>query len=192
MRLSLLKPAELDPQQKAVYNSIREVTDAVFSDFKFMKENGELIGPFNAMLHFPHFGAAAWAMNKTMYDHTKLPKLVLQLCVLVTGAHMKARYQIFGHEQLAADAGVPLRKIATLAAGQRPADLSPEESVAFDVAYALNQGGPIAESTYRAGEATFGREGMAEIIFLIGTFHLIAIILNGYDVSVPGREEGLG
>jgi 4-carboxymuconolactone decarboxylase len=107
--------------------------------------------------------------------------------VLVTGSHMKARYQIFGHEQLAADAGVPLQKIARLAAGQRPADLTPEESVA----YALNQSGPIAESTYRAGEAVFGREGMAEIIYLVGTFQLIAIILNGYDVSVPGREEGL-
>jgi hypothetical protein len=22
------------------------------------------------MLHFPKFGAAAWAMNKTMYDYT--------------------------------------------------------------------------------------------------------------------------
>jgi hypothetical protein len=162
-----------------------------FTNFKFMKANGELIGPFNAMQHFPKFGAAAWAMNKTMYGHTKLPKSVLQICVQVTGSHMKARYQIFGHEQLAADAGVPLQKIATLAAGQRTADLTPEESVAFDVAYALNQSGPIAESTYRAGEAAFGRECMAEIIYLVGTFHLIAIILNGYDVSVPDREEGL-
>ena len=105
---------------------------------------------------------------------------------------MKARYQIFGHEQLAADAGVSLQKIATLAAGQRLADLTAEKSVAFDAAYALNQSGPIAESTYRAGEAMFGWEGMAEIIYLVGTFHLIAIMLNGYDVSVPGRGEGLG
>jgi hypothetical protein len=24
------------------------------------------------------------------------------------------------------------------------------------------------------------------------SFHLIRIILNGYDVSVPGREDGVG
>lgn len=64
---------------------------------------------------------------------------------------------------------------------------SSDEAVACDVAYALNQGDPIPETTYRMGEATFGREGMAEV----GTFHLVAVILNGYDVSVPGREEGL-
>jgi len=112
MRLPLLKPSELDEEQKAVYDSIREFTDVAFENFKFMKDDGEVIGPFNAMLHFPGFGAEAWAMNKTMYDHTKLPKSVFQVCVLVTGSHMKARYQVFGHEQLAADAGVPLRKIA--------------------------------------------------------------------------------
>jgi alkylhydroperoxidase family enzyme len=191
MRIPLLKPSELNVAQKAVYDSIREVADVAFTNFKFMKADGALIGPFNAMVQFPQFGGAAWAMNKTMYDNTKLPQSVLQVCVLVTGSRMKGRYQIFGHEQLAADAGVSPRKIATLAAGQRPADLTQEESVAFDVAYALNQGGPIAESTYRAGEAVFGREGMAEIIYLVGTFHLVAVILNGFDVSVPGREEGL-
>ena len=127
-----------------------------------------------------------------MRDRTRLPKSLLQICVLVTGSHMQARYQIFGHEQLLADAGVPLQKIAPLAAGQRPADLTADESVAFDVGYALNQCGPIAESTYRAGEALFGREGMAEIIYLVGILHRIAIILNGYDVSVPGHEENLG
>lgn len=191
MRLPLLKPEELNAQQKAVYDSIREVTDAAFTNFQFMKKDGELVGPFNPMLHFPEFGGAAWAMNKTMYEHAKLPPSILQICVLVTASYTKGRYQMFGHEHLAADAGVPLHKIATLAAGQRPADLTPEESVAFDVAYALNQHAPIPESVYRLGENTFGREGMAEIIYLVGTFYLIAIILNGYDVSVPGREEGL-
>lgn len=191
MRLPLLKPSDLDAEQTALYPSIRSVTEIAFKNFKFVKDDGALIGPFNAMINFPKFGAAAWAMNKTMYDRTTLANTILQICVLVTGSHLKARYQLFGHESLAADSGVPLKKIATLAAGQRPADLTSDEAVAFDVAYALNQGGPIPETTYRMGEATFGREGMAEIIFLVGTFHLVAVILNGYDVSVPGREEGL-
>jgi hypothetical protein len=31
---------------------------------------------------------------------------------------------------------------------------------------------------------------MAEIIYLVGCLHLVGVILNGYDVSVPGREDG--
>jgi hypothetical protein len=49
MRLPLLKPSELDEEQKAVYDSIREFTDVAFENFKFMKDDGEVIGPFNAM-----------------------------------------------------------------------------------------------------------------------------------------------
>jgi hypothetical protein len=53
MRLPLLKPSDLDQEQKAVYDGIHEVTDAAFTNFKFMKDNGELIGPFNACCTFP-------------------------------------------------------------------------------------------------------------------------------------------
>jgi|HubBroStandDraft_4_1064222.scaffolds.fasta_scaffold01855_5 hypothetical protein len=31
------------------------------------------------------------------------------------------------------------------------------------------------------------RAGVAEIIYLVACFHMIGIILNGYDVSVPGE-----
>jgi hypothetical protein len=33
------------------------------------------------------------------------------------------------------------------------------------------------------------QQGMAEIIYLVGCLHLVGVILNGYDVSVPGRED---
>jgi hypothetical protein len=45
--------------------------------------------------------------------------------------------------------------------------------------------------TYQAGIDAFGEQGVAEIIYLVGCFHLIGIILNGYDVSAPGREDGI-
>jgi len=77
-------------------------------------------------------------MNKTMYEHTSLPKSVLQVAVLVTGTRLGARYQIYGHEHLAENAGVSNAKIATIVAGERPTDLSRDEAVAYDVAAALN------------------------------------------------------
>jgi hypothetical protein len=32
---------------------------------------------------------------------------------------------------------------------------------------------------------------MAEIIYLVGPFHLIAVILNGYDVAVPAMTMSM-
>jgi 4-carboxymuconolactone decarboxylase len=191
MRLPLVPPSSLSSEQKGLYDDIMGVVNENFGSFVTAREDGALIGPFNPMLHFPAFGRAAWAMNKTMYEHTRLPKSVLQIAVLVTGTRLGARYQIYGHEHLAESAGVPAAKIATIVAGERPTDLSREEAVAYDVAAALNRGGPLAETIYHAGVDAFGKQGMAEIIYLVGCFHLVGIILNGYDVPVPGSEDAL-
>jgi hypothetical protein len=86
--------------------------------------------------------------------------------------------------------GVTTAKIATIAAGERPTDLTRDEAVAYDVAAALNRSGPLPETIYEAGIDAFRKQGMAEIIYLVGCFHLVGVILNGYDVSVPGREDG--
>jgi hypothetical protein len=37
----------------------------------------------------------------------------------------------------------------------------------------------------------FGEERTAELIYLVGGYCLVSLLLNAYDVSVPGREEGL-
>jgi hypothetical protein len=55
-------------------------------------------------------------------------------------------------------AGVPIAKIATIVAGERPTDLS--QAVAYDVAAALNRGGPLPETIYQAGVDAFGKQGM--------------------------------
>jgi 4-carboxymuconolactone decarboxylase len=117
VRLPLLPPSSLSSEQKDLYDDILGVVNENFGSFITEREDGALIGPFNPMLHFPAFGRAAWAMNKTMYEHTTLPKSVLQIAVLVTGTRLQARYQIDGHEHLAESAGVSTAKIATIVAG---------------------------------------------------------------------------
>ena len=55
----------------------------------------------------------------------------------------------------------------------------------------LTRGGQLPEATYRAALAAFGEHGLAELVYLIGSYCTISVLLNAYDVSVPGREEGL-
>ena len=87
MRLHLLPPSSLSREQKELYDDIMGVVNENFGSFVTAREDGALIGPFNAMVHFPEFGRAAWAMNKAMYEHTTLPKSVLQVAMLVKPCH---------------------------------------------------------------------------------------------------------
>jgi 4-carboxymuconolactone decarboxylase len=191
MRLPLLPPSTLSPEQRELYDDVMGVIRKNFGELVTSRKDGALIGPWNAWLHFPQFGKPAWALNKAMYEHSTLPADIHQIVILVTAAKFGARYEIFGHEYFARRAGLAEDKIATIAAGERPSDLSHDEHVAYDMAAALNRGAPLPETTYQAALAAFGQHGLAEIVSLVGCFSVVGVTLNAFDASVPGREEHL-
>jgi hypothetical protein len=80
-------------------------------------------------------------------------------------------------------------KIATIAAGERPTELTREEAVAHDLATALNRGTTLPEGILKAGLDAFVEPGLAEIVFLVGCFCRVSVVLNAYDVVVPGRDD---
>jgi alkylhydroperoxidase family enzyme len=188
MRLPLLPPATLSADQKDLYDDMLAVIEANFGELVARRQDGALIGPFNGWLHFPQFGRPAWAFNKALWEHNVLPAAIHQIVILVTAAKFGARYEISGHEYFARRAGLAEDKIATIVAGQRPSDLTRDEGVAYDMAAALNRGAPLPESTYRAALTAFGEVGLAEIVFLVGCFSMVAVVLNAFDVPVPGRD----
>ena len=191
MRLVPIPPPHLNDAQRQLFESIVSFTTAQHPKFTFADEQGALVGPFNPMLHFPQFGKAAWGVNVALSENTTLPKPVHELVILVTGARFSSRYEIYAHELVGASAGLSETKIASLAAGGRPANLTDDESLAFDVASVLTRGAQLPDSTYQAALAAFKEEGLAEIIFLVGFYCLISVLLNGYDAAVPGRAEVL-
>ena len=114
-----------------------------FGELVARRSDGALIGPFNGWLHFPQFGKPAWDFNKSLWEHSVLPAAIHQLVILVTAAKLGARYEIYGHEYFARRAGLAEHKIATIVAGERPSNLARDEGVAYDMAAALNRGGPL-------------------------------------------------
>ncbi|HME79282.1 MAG TPA: 4-carboxymuconolactone decarboxylase [Mycobacterium sp.] len=191
MRLPLLPPASLSPDQQILYDDMVDVIEENFGELVARRKDGALIGPFNAWLHFPQFGNPAWAFNRAMWEHSVLPAAIHQLVILVTAVKFGACYEIYGHEYFAGRAGLAEQKIASIVAGERPDELTREERVAYDMAAALNRGGPLPETTHRAALSAFGEQGLAEIVFLVGCFSMVGVTLNAFDASVPGREEGL-
>lgn len=191
MRLPLLPPASLSADQQDLYDDMVGVIEKNFGELVARRKDDALIGPFNGWLHFPQFGRSAWAFNRAMWEHSVLPAAIHQLVILVTAAKFGARYEIYGHEYFAQRAGLAEQKIATIVAGERPSDLTHDECVAYDMAAALNRGGPLPETIYRAVLTAFGEVALAEIVFLVGCFSMVGVTLNAFDASVPGREEGL-
>jgi 4-carboxymuconolactone decarboxylase len=106
----------------------------------------------------------------------------------LSSARFNAAYEIYAHIAVAEKEAMKAERLATLVANLKPNDLTPDESVAFDFAFALVRGGTLPEPLYRLAIETFGQHGTNELIYLVGLYCLVSTTLNGFNVPVPERE----
>ena len=188
MRLPLIAPADLTTEQKPLYDDMKKGIASNFNAFKAIGEDGALMGPWNPWLHEPVIGKAIWDLTLAMTANASLPDNIRQIVILVVGARFDAAYEIYAHIAVAEREGMGEARLATLVANLKPGDLSAEESVAFDFAYALVRGGTLPEPLYRLALKTFGQHSTNEMIYLVGLYSLVSTTLNGFNVPVPERE----
>src|SRR5271169_1090211 len=188
MRLPLIAPADLTPEQKALYDDMRKGIASNFNAFQAVRDDGALMGPWNPWLHEPGIGKAIWDLTLAMTTNATLADNVRQIVILVVGARFDAAYEIYAHVAVAEREAMRPERLATLVADLKPNDLSKDESVAFDVAYKLVRGGSLPETLYRLAVDTFGQHGTNEMSYLVGLYCLVSTTLNGFNVPVPERE----
>jgi 4-carboxymuconolactone decarboxylase len=188
MRLPLISPADLTPEQRPLYDDMRSGIASNFNAFTALREDGALMGPWNPWLHEPVIGKAIWDLTLAMTAKASLKDNVRQIAILVVGARFDAAYEIYAHIAVAEHEGMAPQRLASLVANLKPADLAPDESVAFDFTYALVRGGTLPEPLYRLAIDTFGQHGTNELIYLVGLYSLVSVTLNGFNVPVPERE----
>ena len=163
---------------------------AHFQGFISVYDDGSFTGPWNALLHWPKVGQAKWELVKQVMAMSTLPKSSREIAILVTGAHFKAEYQVYAHVAIAKrETELSDEVISSIISGQRPNELSREQTLTYDVAAALLRGGPLPELTFKLAKEAFGADGIAELIFLVGQYSYVATILNGFNVGIPAPDR---
>jgi 4-carboxymuconolactone decarboxylase len=185
MRLPPLPPETLNTELRGVHDTIVNLVSRSMPSVISLDEQGALIGPYAPMLHFPTTGIPALQFLAAVSAGAQLPKAVRETTILTVGSAFNAQYELYAHEIMGESAGLSPAQVATLAAGGRPPDLSDQEAIAHDVARALATGRILPNSTYHRAVETFGRDGVGELVFLIGGYCLIAMVLNAFDVPAP-------
>src|ERR1700754_4604855 len=137
MRLPLIPPDKLTPQQRSLYDEMKKGIASNFNAFQVLRDDGALLGPWNPWLHEPGIGKAIWDLTLAMTAGASLADNVRQVVILVVGARFDAAYEIYAHIAVAEREGMKPERLATLVANLKPVDFAPDESIAFDIAYAL-------------------------------------------------------
>ena len=174
-------------EQKQVYDRVNASTVPWATDagFRVKAEGGALVGPYNSQLLSPGTDAGYLDMLDAEKKHTSLNPRIREVIILSVGAVWKADYEIYAHSAVGRTVGLSEPAIRTLAAGGLPDDLDGQEKIAQRYARQLSLERRVDADLYAEAKQSFGLQGLADMIYLIGIYHLVCGFLNSFDVPVP-------
>ena len=178
-RLPVIDPADYTPEQKAV-------ADAITGG-----PRGEVRGPFLSLMHNAKAADAVQRMGSFLRFDGTLDGRLRELAIIITGRHYTAQYEWYAHARIAAEEGLDQAIIDAIAERRRPDFRNADEEVVYNFAIELHEQHAVSDATFAAAQDLLGNTGVVELIVLCGHYSVISMVLNAFDVQVPGGEKPL-
>jgi 4-carboxymuconolactone decarboxylase len=172
---------ELTPEQ-------RQVHDAIASG-----PRGAVEGPLRVWLASPELAERAQSLGAFCRFGTSLAPRLLELAILVTGAHWRAGFEWHVHAPIGIEAGLSPDAVEAIRSGGTPRFEEPDEAAVHAFARELLELRRVSEATYREAEARLGAKGIVELVGVLGYYGLISMTIVAFGVPVPaGAGEPFG
>ena len=149
---------------------------------------GAVIGPFIPALRSPELTRRLQRLGEYVRYDSALPQKLREMAILLTAHEWSQEFEWHIHAPIAAASGLEDGVIAAIAAGVRPASMSPDEALIHDLATELHRTHQVGDATYDAAVAEFGEQGIVDLIAVIGYYTMLAMIMNVAQTPVT---EGL-
>jgi 4-carboxymuconolactone decarboxylase len=116
---------------------------------------------------------------------SSLPAPLRELAILVVARFWSAQYEWHAHRQHAVKAGLDPAIPDAIARGARPARLSPDEALVFELCAELLHDRDVSDKTFAAAIARFGETGVLELVGLAAYYGFVSLILNLNRTPIP-------
>ena len=146
---------------------------------------GHVVGPLKVWLHAPGLADRAQKLGAYARFESSLPPALFELAILVTGSAWKAEFEWYAHARLARTAGIPEAVIEAIRTGAEPALADPKARAVYAVARELHSTRALSDATFAKAEAALGREGLVDLVGILGYYTLVSMTLNAFDVPTP-------
>ncbi|HEY7011416.1 MAG TPA: carboxymuconolactone decarboxylase family protein [Streptosporangiaceae bacterium] len=183
-RLPRLLPADLDEAQRHLYDLLVS-GPRQGGPVPLTGADGQLEGPFNAMLFAPGTGAPLLGLGTAVRFGSSLAPRVREIATLAIAAHSGSEYELYAHERLGRQAGLTAAECAALRGQQDPGLADPGEQAVLRVTRRLLDGGDIPDDLYRAAERALGPAGLVELVTLAGYYLTLAMLMRTFRVGAP-------
>lgn len=176
-RLPLPDPADLSPEQRAVYDSIAA------------SPRGRVRGPLLVLLHSPELAQKVQDMGSALRFSRRLSRRIIELVILMTAHHLASAYVFAVHRETSQNAGLfDADQCDAIARGEFPDGLDATEQAVGAFCRALLTSHDVDEDTFRAVHDRIGDAGTVDLVILIGYYHIGALLSNVAGL-MPGAAE---
>jgi len=134
-------------------------------------------------------GAALLFHGNTMNFYSGAPRFLpprLAELGLASLAFNRRGHDILAIRDSRAAEGAAFQTIAeAIADGRRPAEMAPDEQVAYDLSMEVLRNKRVSDETYKRAVAAFGEQGVIELLGVNGYSVLLATVMNGVRTAPP-------
>jgi 4-carboxymuconolactone decarboxylase len=142
-------------------------------------------GPFNVMLRAPAMGDLAQELGAQVRFSSGLEAPLREMAILMAARHWTSHYEWYAHKNAALSAGLSADIVAAIAAGERPRTMQQSEAALHRFCSELLEHKRVGDETFAAAKAAFGEQGVAELVFTLGYYSMVSMLLNVDEYPLP-------
>jgi 4-carboxymuconolactone decarboxylase len=180
-RLTPKTPDELTPAQREQYERVARA--------RTPGPDGQFGGPFDPWIRSPELAQRAMGFGNFLWERTTVGRRIVELAICATGRFWKSNVEWVAHERMALANGASKETLDAIFAWTKPSNAPADEQLCWEICRELHETRELSRQTYERAVATFGEQGLMEIIGTIGFYSLVSMTLNAFNVPAAVEEQ---
>jgi 4-carboxymuconolactone decarboxylase len=171
-RILEVPPHKLTPEQTAIFNQL-------------VAGRGRILGPYKVWIHSPTIASGMEHIGTYLNKRGSLSPREVEIGILVIAQHWDADYVRQAHIREGKKVGLSQEIIDAVLAGKDPKLTDLHERGVYEFAAALANGAKLSDAKFAEIENVLGRNGVAEVIVLLGYYTSVALAMKVHEVPIP-------
>ncbi|MCC6474070.1 MAG: carboxymuconolactone decarboxylase [Burkholderiales bacterium] len=156
----------------------------VFKDL--VAGRGRLLTPYKIWIHSPRLAAAMETIGTFLNKASSLSEREVELVICVIAHHWQGDYVWTAHAKTCRDLGYPPAVLDAIRAGRAPQFDSEREAAVYELCGIAMAPGGGSDEVFERAERLLGRDGIAEVLVLLGYYSSVAMGMKLHRVPLPG------
>jgi 4-carboxymuconolactone decarboxylase len=171
-RILEIPPDKLTPAQAKVFEQLTA-------------GRGRILGPYKIWIHSPTVASGMEHIGTFLNKRSSLSTREVEIGILVIAQHWQGEYVKQAHIRAGKKAGLTPETIDAILAGTDPKLADPHERAVHRFAASLVGGAKLSDAEFAEIEKVLGREGVAEVLVLLGYYTSVALGMRVHEVPIP-------